>query len=93
MTPAQIGQVADKLGALREAIRLLQNQESELRAALLACGCLAAKGANYCAFVRRVAQTRPDIERIRSEMGEEWISERSSTKIHLRIDIESLHAP
>lgn len=78
--------LADRLAEVRAQIKLLQDEESALRAQLLDLKQNIIEGDRFTAILKLVPQTRIDTDAVKKEMGMPWYKDHCKTTDTLRIE-------
>lgn len=79
-------ELVDRLAIIRAEQKALADEESEIRAALLALELNVIEGDRFTAILKAVPSTRIDTKAVKSEMGNEWYSAHSVTSTSIRIE-------
>lgn len=81
-----IAQLVDRLAEVRAEQKLLADEESDIRSALLALQQNIIEGEQYTAILKLVPSTRLDTKAVKQEMGDSWYKQHSTTSDSLRIE-------
>lgn len=78
--------LVDRLAEIRATIKALQDEESDIRAAILAGKQNIVEGEHYTAILKLVSSNRFDTDGVKKEMGQSWYKAHTVATESIRIE-------